>query len=183
MRNQAEAKVLNLPKNCPSCGSEQIYDPRSGTPYCDDCGEEVTPVWAGKVYVKSAYQPMRPYVEGEDMTGIGIFDGNTPEVGGMIAYNPNNFKDMWYVSPVFFGENYSEVPKVDTWQERLLLEYRELGVKHNDLAQFLLTVENASTMSTIDWNLLCNQRDIMEAYIGILETRMTNLDIVVEDIT
>ena len=65
--------------------------------------------WTGKVYVKEAYQPMRPYVEGEDMINISVSNEDTPEVGGMIAYNPKNFKDAWYINPVFFNENYKEV--------------------------------------------------------------------------
>jgi len=136
--------------------------------------------WTGKVYMKEAYQPMRPYIVGEDMSGISVSDEDIPELGGMIAYNPNNFKDIWYVAKEFFNDNYVDVPG-DTWQERLIAEHKELTDTHNKLAVFLLNVDNASTMGTVDWNLLCNQRDIMEAYVGILETRMTNLDIIVGD--
>lgn len=70
---------------------------------------------------------------------------------------------------------------MNIWEDRLIEEHKELKIKHNDLAVFLLNVENASALKTIDWNLLCNQRDIMEAYIGILETRMTNLGIKIEE--
>ena len=68
-----------------------------------------------------------------------------------------------------------------TFKTRLIEEHKELKERLNKLAQYLLTVENACDMSVVDWNLLCNQRDIMEAYVGILETRMTNLGIVVKD--
>lgn len=49
---------------------------------------------------------MRPYVEGESMEGISISAEDTPEVGGMIAINPNNEADKWYIAKSFFEENY-----------------------------------------------------------------------------
>ncbi|MBW1814151.1 MAG: hypothetical protein JRJ39_10945, partial [Deltaproteobacteria bacterium] len=32
---------------------------------------------------------------------------DTPEQGGMIARNPKNHKDQWYIAKKFFEENYS----------------------------------------------------------------------------
>ena len=57
-------------------------------------------------YIKNTPQPMRPYIPGEDLTGISVWDGDTPEDGGMIAMNPKNPKDQWYVSKEFFIANY-----------------------------------------------------------------------------
>jgi hypothetical protein len=59
-------------------------------------------------YIKKARQPMRPYVEGEDLEsqGVSVWDGDVPEVGGMVAQNPKNPQDMWYVAKKFFEENY-----------------------------------------------------------------------------
>lgn len=62
-----------------------------------------------KNYRKVAVQPMRPYVEGEDMTGISVAECDTPEVGGMIAVNPKDGSDRWYVAKKFFEDNYEEV--------------------------------------------------------------------------
>ena len=59
-----------------------------------------------KNYRKKHLQPMRPYVEGEDMTGVSVSSEDTPEVGGMIANNLSNPADMWYVGKVFFQDNY-----------------------------------------------------------------------------
>ncbi len=59
-----------------------------------------------KNYRKKNVQPMRPYVEGEDMTGISVNKEDTPEVGGMIAVNPKNGEDRWYVAKQFFLDNY-----------------------------------------------------------------------------
>lgn len=52
---------------------------------------------------------MRPYIPGEDLTGISVSPENTPEEGGMIAQNPMNPKDQWYVAKDFFLANYEEV--------------------------------------------------------------------------
>ena len=59
-----------------------------------------------KNYIKKSLQPMRPYVLGEDLTGISVWEGDTPETGGMIAINPKDPKDQWYVAKKFFKENY-----------------------------------------------------------------------------
>lgn len=59
-----------------------------------------------KNYRKKNVQPLRPYIQGEDMTGISVADCDTPEIGGMIAINPADKKDKWYVAKKFFEENY-----------------------------------------------------------------------------
>lgn len=59
-----------------------------------------------KMYRKKDLQPMRPYVPGEDLTGVSISDGDTPELGGMIAVNRNDPNDKWYVAKEFFEDNY-----------------------------------------------------------------------------
>jgi len=61
-----------------------------------------------KEYVKTAKQKMRPYVLGEDMTGISIASVDTPELGGMIAVSADNPNDKWYVAKAFFEKNYAE---------------------------------------------------------------------------
>lgn len=52
---------------------------------------------------------MRPYIPGEDLTGISVNKEDTPELGGMIAVNKDNNKDQWYVSKKFFEDNYEIV--------------------------------------------------------------------------
>lgn len=51
---------------------------------------------------------MRPYIEGEALVDVSIAKGDTIEVGGMIAYNPDVPSDRWYVSKAFFEKNYEE---------------------------------------------------------------------------
>lgn len=59
-----------------------------------------------KNYVKTATQLMRPYIPGEDLTCISVWEGDIPEEGGMIAINHADLADQWYVSKKFFEENY-----------------------------------------------------------------------------
>jgi len=67
-----------------------------------------------KNYRKKSIQPMRPYVLGEDVSLISISPEDSPEVGGMIAVNPSNPKDQWYVAKKFFEDNYEEVQADET---------------------------------------------------------------------
>lgn len=62
-----------------------------------------------KQYRKKSVQLMRPYIVGEDMTGVSVSEQDTLEDGGMIAMNRDNPKDVWYVAKDFFNDNYEEV--------------------------------------------------------------------------
>jgi hypothetical protein len=66
-----------------------------------------------KNYIKKTLQPLRPYIEGEDLKsqGISVRDGDTPEAGGMVAKNPKDPEDMWYMTKKFFEDNYIPVNK------------------------------------------------------------------------
>ncbi len=57
-------------------------------------------------YRKKGVQPMRPYTPGENLVGISVSKEDTPEEGGMIAHNPKNPDDQWYVAKQFFEDNY-----------------------------------------------------------------------------
>jgi hypothetical protein len=59
-----------------------------------------------KYYRKKGLQQMRPYVLGENLTGISVNKEDTPEFGGMIAVNPKNPEDKWYIAKKFFEDNY-----------------------------------------------------------------------------
>lgn len=60
--------------------------------------------WA--FYRKMGEQEMRPYVLGEDLTGISVNKEDAPELGGMIARNSDNYEDQWYVAKDFFEKWY-----------------------------------------------------------------------------
>lgn len=70
--------------------------------------EKITIMKEFKDYIKTVKQPMRPYVPGENLPaqGVSVWDGDVPEKGGMVAQNPKDPKDMWYVAKEFFEDNY-----------------------------------------------------------------------------
>ena len=59
-----------------------------------------------KQYRKKGLADMRPYVPGEDLSGVSVSPEDTPEEGGMIARNADNHADQWYVGKAFFQKNY-----------------------------------------------------------------------------
>jgi hypothetical protein len=59
-----------------------------------------------KKYRKTAIQEMKPYKDGDDLTGVSVAKCDTPETGGMIARNSENHEDKWYVAKDFFEKNY-----------------------------------------------------------------------------
>ena len=58
-----------------------------------------------KKYIRKGFSEMRPYIPGEDLGNVSITDVDIPEKGGMIARNPKNHKDQWYVAKQYFQEN------------------------------------------------------------------------------
>lgn len=67
-----------------------------------------------KDYIKTAVQPMRPYIVGEPMKKVRGDKGVIPKAGGMIAVDPKNPIDMWYITPELFEATYKEVRKSTT---------------------------------------------------------------------
>lgn len=50
---------------------------------------------------------MRPYIKGEDLIGISVSPEDNPkEDMGMIARNPENYNDQWYVARDYFEKNF-----------------------------------------------------------------------------
>lgn len=64
----------------------------------------------GRKYRKIGTQLMRPYVQGEDLTGVSVSERDTPGEGGMIAIGKDDGA-LWYVSKTFFTENYELVDR------------------------------------------------------------------------
>lgn len=59
-----------------------------------------------KQYKRKGLSEMRPYVAGEDLSGISVSPEDTPaEDLGMVARNPSNHADQWYVARAYFEEN------------------------------------------------------------------------------
>lgn len=66
-----------------------------------------------KLYRKLQMAELRPYVPGEDMTGISISPADakagSPKDGDMIARNPTNHKDRWLVAREYFEHNFERI--------------------------------------------------------------------------
>jgi len=63
-----------------------------------------------KQYRRREMAELRPYVEGERMTGIAISpqdqEHGSPKPGDMIARNPKNHLDKWLVAAEYFADNF-----------------------------------------------------------------------------
>ena len=58
-------------------------------------------------YRRTNVAEMRPYVPGEDLTNISVSKEDDPETDcGMVARNPQNHADQWYVARAYFEENF-----------------------------------------------------------------------------
>ena len=62
-----------------------------------------------KQYRRTGSTEMRPYIPGEDVTGISVSAADTPAAGGMIARNKNNAQDQWYVAEAYFAQHFELV--------------------------------------------------------------------------
>ena len=60
-------------------------------------------------YRRSNVAEMRPYIPGEDLSKVSVSDTLTPEQGGMIARNPDDHDDQWYVASDYFAKNFEEI--------------------------------------------------------------------------
>lgn len=45
------------------------------------------------------------YIPGEYLAGISVSKTDTPEEGGMVARNPRDHDDQWYVAKKYFEDN------------------------------------------------------------------------------
>lgn len=67
-----------------------------------------------KKYKRTNVAEMRPYIKGEDLSDISVSNVDDPENDmGMIARNPQNHSDMWYVARKYFIENFEEFIECD----------------------------------------------------------------------
>lgn len=61
-----------------------------------------------KQYRRTNVAEMRPYIKGESLAGISVSpeDKHPEDDMGMIARNPKNHKDQWYVNRQYFEDNF-----------------------------------------------------------------------------
>jgi hypothetical protein len=70
-----------------------------------------------KSYRRKGITEMRPYVPGEDITGVSMSnvdrEAGCPKEGDYIARNPDNHNDRWLVNATYFAkQQYEEVPEL-----------------------------------------------------------------------
>ena len=63
-----------------------------------------------KKYRRTNVAEMREYVKGEDLKDVSVAKVDDPENDmGMIARNPDNNKDQWYVARKYFQDNFEAI--------------------------------------------------------------------------
>lgn len=63
-----------------------------------------------KKYKRTNIAEMRPYIYGEDLSGISVSKEDDPDKDhGMIARNSENHNDQWYVARKYFLFNFTEI--------------------------------------------------------------------------
>jgi len=63
-----------------------------------------------KKYRRTNIAEMRPYVFKEDNRYMSISDVDCSDYDmGMVARNPKNHKDQWYVARQYFKDNFEEI--------------------------------------------------------------------------
>lgn len=87
-----------------------------------------------KKYTRKGFSEMRPYILDEDLSGVSVADVDIPELGGMIARNPKNHQDQWYVAKQYFEDNL-ELAEQEKQDERDNVFLCETGI--NDLLNAL----------------------------------------------
>jgi hypothetical protein len=61
-------------------------------------------------YKRTNIAEMRYYIKGEDLSNISVSDQDDPDSDmGMIARNPDNHKDQWYIARKYFEENFEAI--------------------------------------------------------------------------
>lgn len=57
-------------------------------------------------YKRKGVIPLRPYAPGESLETISVSPTDEPQEGGMVARDPKNPNDQWYVNQDYFKKNY-----------------------------------------------------------------------------
>jgi len=71
-----------------------------------------------KQYIRVNIAELRPYILGESLLNISVNSVDNPETDmGMIARNPDNPRDLWYVSRAYFESNFKLKEPEDATQK------------------------------------------------------------------
>lgn len=128
-----------------------------------------------KQYQRKQIAELRDYVEGEILDpSVSISqadsENGSPKLGDKIARNPKNHNDQWLVSKQYFEDNFEPIPS--TFQERVLLEKKELDKKIEKLGEFIDSNSTFNKLPQDEKDSLLNQRVKMLEYSDILAERI-----------
>lgn len=85
-------------------GEDQKANSGGGVSYSENAGSPFTK------YKRTNIAEMRYYIKGEDLSNVSVSDEDDPDNDmGMIARNPKNHKDQWYVARKYFEENFEAI--------------------------------------------------------------------------
>lgn len=129
-------------------------------------------------FLKNKPQPMIPWTEGMDMTGVSISGADeaagSPKPGDYIAQNPDNPADRWLIAAEFHAANYVPAPEQEQatdFKSRLIIERDELSDRLDRLQRFLRS-SDSDTLSQLHRALLEVQIPAMNNYKAILDVRI-----------
>lgn len=75
-----------------------------------DIAKGLITMYGWGTYRKKGTAELRPYIKGEDLSGISVSEPDDPETDmGMIARNADNHDDQWYVARQWFEDHYEPV--------------------------------------------------------------------------
>lgn len=146
-------------------------------------------------FKRKGLSEMRPYIPGEDLSDVSVSPQDTPEAGGMIARNPANHADRWYVAKKYFEENLepaspsttlpplealpaeqaavTPAPAIPPFQQRVFDERSALVEKIDKLGPFIGS-DIWKKLPADEQERLQKQLDVMNEYVEILDERIQN---------
>lgn len=88
--------AIRIAEHHSNSGGNDSYSENAGSPFAK--------------YKRTNIAEMRYYIKGEDLSNVSVSDQDDPDSDmGMIARNPNNHKDQWYVARKYFEENFEAI--------------------------------------------------------------------------
>jgi hypothetical protein len=92
-------QITEILKEC-----EDKSNSGAGASYKENAGSEFAK------YKRTNIAEMRYYIKGESLENISVSKEDNPEMDlGMVARNPSNHKDQWYVARKYFEENFEAI--------------------------------------------------------------------------
>ncbi len=134
-------------------------------------------------FTRKGISEMRPYVLGEDLIGVSVSKEDNPEKDmGMIARNPKNHEDQWYVAKAYFDENLQpevqpNLPELETTKtpetvhDKLVIQKQGLEDEIKGLKNFMDKNPTYKKLDQVQRSLMFQQLNYMNQYLTCLTRR------------